>query len=208
MLSSAMKLITTPVQFYRDRLTNPLRWGSPVAAIACYGIMLLMSEYASAISVLEVSNHRTLFALTTIAVVFVLFVAAIQAGTIAMLGLVFSYDKNGLRLIEFSALAYWTQVPALAVSIVFWLVVDVIQPVKPATPDIPALIDALTNASRMASDSTIVSTFQVALSYWYLWVVALQATALRVVSNFSIGGAWAAGVAVGSLFVVLPWALS
>ena len=41
-----------------------------------------------------------------------------------------------------------------------------------------------------------------------IWVVALQAAALRAVSKFSVGGSVIAGCFLGLAFVVLPWLFS
>lgn len=38
-------------------------------------------------------------------------------------------------------------------------------------------------------------------------VVALQACALRAVSGFTVRGAWAAGIVLSLVFVVIPWAV-
>lgn len=203
---SAAKLITSPIHFYRDRLIDPPRWGSPVAALACYGAILFVSEYVFTARALNTFNPEALAIIIAMAVVMLYLVIAIQAGVVIAIEILFSNARNGRRLIEFSALAYWTQVPIEVVSIGIWLVVEPGQPVSPADSSLWALIEALDSVNEEARESLIISTFQVIGSYWSLWVVALQATALRVVSKFSVGGAWAAGVTVGLLFVVLPWA--
>ena len=38
-----------------------------------------------------------------------------------------------------------------------------------------------------------------------LWLIALHACALRVVSGLTVGGAWAAGIILAILFMGVPW---
>ena len=38
-----------------------------------------------------------------------------------------------------------------------------------------------------------------------VWLIALHACALRVVSGLGVGGTWAAGIGLAVLFFAVPW---
>ena len=122
--------------------------------------------------------------------------------------MLFTGSGRTRRLIEFSALAYWTQVPwtAVVAGVVLWGFE--LAPLRLAAGATPTeLADAMRVYQEDSASTAGLSTMRLVGSYFWCWLVALQATALRVVSGFSIGGAWAAGILLAILFVVAPYAL-
>lgn len=75
------------------------------------------------------------------------------------------------------------------------------------TADINERLQAMQFYRESVETSPFMLTIGLIGAYFGLWLVALQATALRVVSGFTVGGAWTAGIVLGSVFVVIPWAI-
>ena len=203
-MSKPIKLIFSPILFYQERVAGPPRWASPVAALICYGAL---SAMASALAVGRMlGDMRTNVLIVAAGVAFsVLFVFALQTGVVVCLERLFSSGRNGRRLIECSALAYWTQVPLGLLDIGFWGLIDIEDMRLPASAGIVDIIEGL---DSMQSSLFSVRIFTDSATYYSLWVVALQAAALRAVSKFSIGGSAVAGCFLGLAFVVLPWIVS
>lgn len=110
------------------------------------------------------------------------------------------------RLVELSALAYWPQllwsVPALAA--VWWLY------------DPPPLVFRgagadMTQAALRYGEQLAAEPFQIVMARTQqmagIWLIALHAVALRVVSGLTVGGTWAAGIVLLVLFIGAPMAV-
>ena len=147
----------------------------------------------------------------------VCFLLAMSALAVVFLDMLFAHESyrnpepasgRGRRLFEFTALAYFSQLPVAVAGLmaaVWWW--------SPAPLTLPAgitsleLVDALRSYQEESADTAVLSTQRLIGSYFWCWLVALQAAALRVVSGFSVGGAWAAGILLGVLFVGIPYAV-
>ena len=131
----------------------------------------------------------------------------LSAGALVALDLLFTGSGQARRMVECAALAYWSQVPwSLAiVGILLWWFDP--EPLR-LSPDMNSSeLSARIMAYQNDLQSTpLMETVHVVGLYFGMWLVALQATALRVVSGFSVGGAWAAGILLGTLFVAIPYA--
>lgn len=203
-MRSFIKLVVSPIECFRERLEGPIRWASPVLALLCCGVLLAIAEsarLAGAVGEVRI-DLSLLFGVGTLLVFFFMF--ALQTCAVVGFGL-FSSQTDGWRLLEFSALAMWTQVPIAVIAMGFWAMTDVEPLGLPSGAGFLAVAEALANTG--SQPTPVEQTFLLLIAYWSLWCVALQAAALRVVCRFTVGAAAAAGCVLGLLFVVLPWAL-
>ena len=132
----------------------------------------------------------------------------LSAGALVALDLLFTRSGQARRMVECAALAYWSQVPwSLAtVGILLWWFDP--EPLRLSPDTSSSELSARIMAYQHDLRSTpLMETVHVVGLYFGIWLVALQATALRVVSGFSVRGAWAAGILLAVLFVVAPYAL-
>lgn len=131
----------------------------------------------------------------------------LAAGAMVALDLLFAGSGQARRLVECAALAYWTQVPwSLAtVGILLWWFDP--EPLRVSSDMSSSELTARMTAYQNDLQSTpLMATTRVVGMYFGLWLAALQAAALRAVSGFSVGGAWAAGILLALLFVGIPYA--
>lgn len=203
---SVVKLLVSPIQFYQDRTAT--RWFSPVTALACYCSMLALAGAISSARLLGEFRSDVILLTSGLAIVAFAFLFALQTGAVVCIERLFSSARNGRYLAKCSAMAYWTQVPIAAAGIWFWAVIaESGAPVLTASAGIVTIAEELFNAADTHTTTPEADLFHLIASYWSLWVVALQAAALRAVSKFSVGGAWAAGLFLGISFVALPWSM-
>lgn len=219
--AAAVKLVESPVLFFQDRVAGPPRWASPIAALACCCALLAMAGAVSTARALGGFRADAAILVSVVGIGAFAFLFALQTGTVVCIERLFSTARNGRRLVECSALAYWTQVPLVALGVGFWAMMESSpEPVlPPANAGTGALLEAIeagaadqeAQAWRRADTRELRVPAQILFeniaACYSIWVVALQAAALRAVSQFSIAGASAAGLLLGTLFVVLPWAL-
>ena len=203
-MPSIVKLAVSPILFYQERVAGPPRWSSPVAALVCCGALVAMAQVLAAARALgdfrtDVGALLSVLTIGTFAFLFVL-----QTGAVVCLERLFSSARNGRRLVECSALAYWTQVPVAAFGVGFWALMESGEPVLPANAGFGWAMMEVGQAAVFSQPAVLL--FEDLATCCSLWVVALQAAALRAVSKFSVGGAAAAGCLLGLLFVALPWA--
>ena len=128
---------------------------------------------------------------------------ALMAGGVVVLGALFSQSGRALRLAEFTGLAYVSQIPWAVVTLVL-----LIWYVEIPTPPLPNAVTVEETRQMVESDvdpGGLLSTIDLVQAYSWLWFVALQASALRVVSGFRVFGAWSAGLTLALVFVVVPW---
>lgn len=132
----------------------------------------------------------------------------LSVGVLAALDLLFTGSGRVRRLIECSALAYWSQVPwSLAtIGIMLWWFDPAPLRLPPGVgqSELPALVAAY---QADLQSTPLMETVGIVGLYFGLWLVVLQAAALRVVSGFSVGGTWASGILMAVLFVGLPYAV-
>ena len=213
----------SPIRFYQARMAHPPDWIGAAAPLMIQMVLLSISG--------SVTYLRGLASLTknlpdiagsgiplspTFGVALAVFsviagVAAmfwISAGALVALDLLFRGSGQGRRLVECSALAYWSQVPwSLAtIGILLWWFDP--EPMRFPPNVSPTELPALMMAYQADLQSTsLMETMQIAGLYFGLWLVALQAAALRVVSGFSVGGTRAAGILLAVLFAGIPYAV-
>ncbi len=133
---------------------------------------------------------------------------ALVAAVIAVvtLGQVFAQSNRTQRAVEFTCLAYVTQLPWALVTLVYAVVWFDPAPLSfspfVTTADIPRV---LAQYHAEIASSPVQLTLRLVGVFFRLWFVAFQCAALYVVCNFTVLGAWAAGLSVGSVVVVIPW---
>lgn len=123
-----------------------------------------------------------------------------------MLDMLTAQSGQWRRLAELSALAYWPQllwsVPALAA--VWWLYDPRPMVYRGAGADV--MMAALRYGEQLAAEP-----FQIVMTRTQqmagVWLIALHAVALRVVSGLTVGGTWTAGLVLAVLFLGAPAAI-
>lgn len=214
-------LFVSPIHYFHARIERRPAWVfafAPVIAVAALqslgAVTVFQRSQAAMAGIVARFEITTLPAAVGVgmAVFSVLFGAVVvfwmSAGALVVLDLLFSQSGRASRLVEFSALAYWTQVPWAVSATV--LIVGLVE-LEPVT--LPASVQTA-EVPRMLADQQVAhaaTPLQRAMGlvgmYFQIWLAALQACALRVVSGFTVGGAWTAGIALALLFGVVPWAI-
>ena len=134
---------------------------------------------------------------------------AISAGmalVMVVLDLLFAQSGRVRRLVEFAGYSFISQVP-LAVAGLGLAIGVAPEPLRlPPDATLAEFPDIVRDYQEGVAGGTVQAVMQMIGVYFGLWLAALQAAALRVVSGFSVGGAWAAGILLAVLFVGLPYA--
>lgn len=216
----AWRLIDSPIRYVRGRELDS--WG------AAFPVLLFLT-ITSATSVVVSTRVGVLRELPGLPVVlaegigFVTVVAAgaamfwIQAGALVLLDAVFAQSGQTRRLVELTAVSYWTQIVwAVPVLIVMLLLFDPPEFRMPAGMPVEGVQAALVAHMNRISQQPIQIAVNMTGEAIGCWIIAIQAVALRVVSKFSVLGAWTAGCLLAFVFVVVPkvaptilqWALS
>ena len=202
----------SPLQYFRTAgLPN---WTAAIAAVALHAGFTAIATAVMDGRLLAAQGDTGLAAQVTVvlavagtAVHMVVLFAVAACGALT-LDRVFSRSGQGQRLVEFTGIAHVTQIPWALLSLVvlagFWEPPAFLSP-----PDATALEarQAADDYARDAQTSALPAALKLIRSGFGLWLVALQACALRVVSSFTVGGAWAAGITLALVFVVAPWTL-
>ena len=133
---------------------------------------------------------------------------AVHAGAVVVFDLLTAHSTGPKRwrVVELSALAYWPQllwsVPALAAM--WWLYDPPPMVYRGAGADV--MQAALRYGEQLAAEPlqiVMTRTQQMA----GVWLIALHACTLRVVSGLTVGGTWAAGIVLAVLFIGAPAAV-
>ena len=178
-LGGVWRLADRPIQVMRWWAAGPQRIGWAILPVflhvtAVGFIRLLTLDYqevapsavvSASVIVITAIGALATFAMHAGALVAIDLVAAVRAG-------------RARRLVELSALVYWTQV--------VWSV---------------SVLVILFSVGSSPSLSTIIN---VTRQLWAVWLIGLHATVLHVVSGFTVAGTWASAVALGALFFGLP----
>ena len=217
-----LELFVSPIRYFRSLLERPPRWtraGAPVVVyaglLAMTGSVTYLRLQSGLVDTASLATGAVAFTSpvfgTVLSVFSVVTGAAVtfwlSTGALIALDVLFTGSGRARRLIEFSALAYWTQVPWTAVVagvVLWWFEPAPLRLAAGATP--MELAEAMRAYQENSASAAGLSTMRLVGSYFWCWLVALQAAALRVVSGFSVGGAWAAGILLAILFVGIPYA--
>lgn len=206
----------SPVELFRSRLSYEPAWAVAFVPVIAYAIFMATSASLLLVKVRWVVGQATsasgvempnLFAVDMLTFIFgvaghiILF--WLVTGAFVAVDVLFSGSKQAGRLVELSAISYWTQVPWAVASISLMMFYTL----EPLSASRSSLITEITQFQNEIARTPYMLTFSLLTSIFLLWWVALQAAALRVVSGFTVRGAWAAGIVLGSMFVVIPWAV-
>lgn len=211
----------SPVRCFRARLERSPRHAAALTPLAAYlaltsAAMLVVSAKTSdmAAAAFDQAGLPPLFpawvnggiALVS-SVATGCFLFALWALAAVVLDMLFAQSGRGRRLVEFTALSYWSQLPYAVVwlgMVAWWWHPEPLR-LPPGVTTVE-LMDILRTYQEESANASMLSTLRLTASYSWCWLVALQAAALRVVSGFTAGGAWAAGVSLATLFVGAPYA--
>lgn len=109
---------------------------------------------------------------------------ALHAGAVVVIYLMAASEPGqARRLVELSALTYWTQAA--------W-----------SAPAAAVLFSA--GAPPGEHPGTVAEVVEVTGRLWGLWLIGLHAAVLRVAAGFTVAGAWAAGVVLCAIFFGFP----
>ena len=210
----------SPVRFFRARLEQPPRYPGALAPLAAYIALTSAAVLVAggktrrvaeaAFAGVEVPPLPPAWVGDAIGVVSSVtagcFVFALSALAVLALDTLFVQSGRARRLVEFTALAYWCQLPFTAVwlgILAWWWEPEPLR-LPPGVTSVE-LLDVLSAYQENSASAPMLSTLRLVASYFWCWFVALQAVALRVVAGFTVGGAWAAGGLLATLFVVAPY---
>ena len=213
-----MRLITSPILFFRDLASNRIALKGPFAVLVLY---FASASFASAVMAVRINETVVTVAgigLPVPVMAFVTVMATVASAatlfcmsTLALivLDLLFTQSQRVSRLWGCSAyaqlpMALWGVIGAVVVVLVF-------EPgeLRIAERDMNSqqrLTDVVAAYHADQQQGPLSVTMSTLGMYMGVLVVALQCCALRVVSGFTVRGAWAAGIVLGSVFVVIPWA--
>jgi hypothetical protein len=129
-----------------------------------------------------------------------MFFFAVSVGAVIVLDILFAQSGRVRRLVEFTGYSYWPTVAWSVVTLavlVFWCT-----PAEMSAPSLANMNDVGTMVAnhqvRLAS-TPIQITLRIIASFFWGWQIAIQAAALRVVSGFTVAGAWASGIVLISV---------
>ena len=139
-----------------------------------------------------------------VAIIGGLAIFAVHAGAVIMLDVAVAQSRQARRFVELCALSYWPQllvsIPVLAAT--WWFFDPPPLVYRGAGADVMA---AAMNYADEVARLPIAIIVDTARQFAALWLIALHACALRVVSGLTVGGAWAAGIILAILFMGVPW---
>lgn len=188
------------MRHYRERLALPPDWATAVAPLAIGAATLMafvtvMFVRMPALSTGVLSFLLVIFAFSAI------FGTALWFGLYA--GVVVAIHRLGTgsmagarRLVEFSVLAQWSEVPPVVVFAA-WLVWGLPPGLD---PNDAAQVGEILGTSPIGS-----LAFELLGVGCAVWLVVLQACALRVASGFTVTGASVGAAVIGIIFLAVPW---
>lgn len=218
MLNAPWRLIDSPIRFMQARAASgPPRLSSallPVVINALFvgGIGVItqsrMTMLAPGLPEPVSPPGLPIAIAVPMAVAFGLLSFAVHAGAVVMFDMLTAQSTapKRWRLAELSALAYWPQllwsVPAL--TAMWWLYDPPPMVYRGAGADV--MMAAVRYGEQLAAEPlqiVMTRTQQMAS----IWLIALHAVALRVVSGLTVAGTWATGIVLAVLFLGAPAAL-
>ena len=219
---SPIRIVDSPTRFYRTRANMSPSWllaFSPVIAttalyVAAAGVLNLKVQPHVEAAMSEMGVDLGQVPTGLIAVVGLMGSAAAylamfgaMALVLVVLDLLFAQSGSARRLVEFAGFAFVSQLPLaiLGLALAIWVTPEPLR--LPADATLAEFPDIMRKYQATVVGGVRQSVLQMVGVYFGLWMAALQAAALRVVSGFSVGGAWAAGILLAVLFVGIPYAV-
>lgn len=218
---SLLRILDSPLRFYRARMEMQPRWRLaflPVFAVAAFqvaagGTLSFRMRYHvnAALAQMGVDSgplSTDIFAAVVLVAGAAAYLGISGAMALAMvvLDLLFAQSGRARRLVEFAGYSFVSQVP-LAVAGLGLAIGVTPEPLRlPPDATLVEFPNIVRDYQENVAGDTVQAVMQMIGVYFGLWLAALQAAALRVVSGFSVGGAWAAGILLAALFVGIPYA--
>lgn len=212
-------LVVSPVRFFRGRLQHPPNWMLACTPVVVYTGLVTATAFVVArkrrralapvlasLGVLDrmPADIGVLIGTVSMAAA-TLTGVGMSASAVVTLDLLVSQSGRARRLVELIGLSYITQIPwaavALAVSTWWW---DPAPLRLPSGVTVAELSSIVPDYQEALERSPAQATLRLVGAYFGLWLVALQAVSLRVVSGFGTTSAWAAGVGLAAGFVGVP----
>ena len=209
-----VRLIDSPIRYTQARAAfGPPRLFSALSPVVLnavvVGMTTLVSQSRMSLMAPGLSEPLTTLVMPVpvvilLSIVMGLLGLAVHAGAVIMFDMATVQSRQPRRFFELCALAYWPQVlvsiPVLAAT---WLYFD--PPVivyRGAGADAVAVaMDYGAEVGRMPFSILVDTVWQFAA----VWLLALHACTLRVVSGLTVGATWAAGIGLAVLFIGVPW---
>ena len=202
-----MRVLWSPMRHYRERLALPPDWARAVVPLAIEAAWIMAGFIVTVFRLAPELSTGVLFYLFLIfflvlmvfsMILGIAFWFGLSTGVVVAIHRLATGSMAGARrLVEFSALAHWSQVPwavVYAAVLVWWL------------PPGLDLSDAAQFEESLSTSPIGSLAFQLLGMGCGVWLVVLQACALRVVSGFTVRGASVAAAVLGIVFVGIPWA--
>lgn len=220
MTGGPVRLFDSPIRYMRERVAKPHQWATAMTPLVVYAaassaasvvvgertsvaIRAGMEQAGQAVPEVPAVFSIVIGGGSTVMVVAAAF--ALQAGVIATADILVVQSGQVKRLVELAALSYWTQViyavGALAVSTAYFDPEPLRLPPGGVSVELQQVLAEYGQSIRQGDLS---SSLQLIRQMFTVWLVALYAVALRVVSGLTVGGAWAAGVVLAVLFILVP----
>lgn len=214
---TAMRLLDSPVRYMQSRLSMPWMAALPVllhiGTVSAMGVVVsgrinsvvaaAWGEVGQTLPVIPAPIAVGFGIGATVAAGLVMF--WLKAGALALLSLAALKPGKSRQLIELTAVAYWTQliwaIPALMVTVLLFDPDPMRVPSGASAHQMRGLFE---NYMQDLAQTPLEGVLELTSRMFGLWLVALQCCALRVVSGFSIGGAFFAGVVLTVVFVIAP----
>ena len=218
---SPVRILDSPLRFYRTRAEMSPHWrlalfpvmASAALQAAAGGILSfrMQPHVNAALAQMGVDagplSTDILAAVTLVAgAAAYLGISGAMALVMVVLDLLFAQSGRVRRLVEFAGYSFVSQVP-LAVAGLVLAIGMAPEPLRlPPDATLAEFPNIVRDYQEGVTGGTVRAVMQMVGIYFGLWLAALQAAALRVVSGFSVGGAWAAGILLAALFVGVPYA--
>lgn len=215
-------LFVSPMQFQRARLSAPVEWGTSTGTVWAYASVGAVAAAVSGQKLMAtysegmpngfnqvVGFNLAVSMLSAIGfLVGLLFTCVVAAVVVVMIDALFSQSGQALKLIECTGLSYLVALPWSIINLVIVACVWDPAPLRIA-PDVTdyEMQQIIQSYLQKQREEDVAVGVSMVGAYFDLWVVAIQACALRVVSGFTITGAWMAGILLGVVFVAAPWAI-
>ena len=219
-MSALVNIFWSPVRCFRARLRTTARWLQATLVVCLHATVVSITAIvmgrtgqamvAPALEPLAMAARLPPGAAEAVAFVSGMLTSAVAfvgaAIAVVTLGQLFAQSARTQRAVEFTCLAYVTQLPWALVTLLYALAWFDPPPLSVASSvtaaDVPRVLAHY--QSEIASTPVQLALRLVGV-FFRLWFVAIQCAALYVVCNFTVLGAWAAGLSMGSVFVVIPW---
>ena len=211
-----VRLIDSPIRFMQARVASgppDLRWAMlPVLLnallVGSIGVITQsrMTVLGPGMSEPAAAQAIPVFVAVPVAAVLGLIGFAVRAGIVVTFDVITSQSGQARRIVELVGLSYWTQliwaVPAITAM---WFLFE------PPPMVLRGQGADLLQASLRYGETLAAEPFQITMTrtqqMFGVWLVALNACALRVVGNLTTGGTWAAAIVLGIVFLGVPLAM-